>query len=125
MDSVLRGSVVQQICNKLAAPDVTYTIVTDFKGYKNIDEFYVFIHIFKFMHSFYMSQRVYVVVIESCPHVALLQSHTYGLIDFQAALLCFSRTENTKSISSLICLVSDVKPGIVSGNSMDYFQIVI
>jgi hypothetical protein len=30
---VLRRSVAQQICNKLAAPDVTYIIVTDLKGY--------------------------------------------------------------------------------------------
>jgi hypothetical protein len=32
-DMGLCGSIAQQICNKLAAPYVTYTIVTDLKGY--------------------------------------------------------------------------------------------
>jgi hypothetical protein len=67
-------------------------------------------------------------VAASCPHVALLQPHTFNLIDFQAVLVLLQQNQKYKIVlvlAYLSCLVIGVRPngksGHVPGNGMDHF----
>jgi hypothetical protein len=121
--------------SKLAVPDilVTYAILADLKGcYLNINSFYLFMY-FGLIDAFiYMPEQMVELIAVSCPVGALLWPYALDLIGFKAVLKLLQQIKKYKVVYILaylprleLVVSPDGKSGLVSGNSMDHFEMVV